>query len=391
MDSVDILIIGGGINGAGIAQCASAAGYSVVLLEKDEIGQQTSANSSKLIHGGLRYLESGQLSLVKQSLIERRTLLRLAPDLVKATPFYIPIYQDSKRSQWAIRAGLSAYSLLSEFDRLGRFRSLPPEQWSQIAGLKLKGLEAVFQYWDAQTDDRALTQAVIRSAESLGAKILTQVECNTIVHKPNACEVKYSQKGERVTLTAACVINAAGPWVNQVSELVQPPVPNASIELVQGSHLLLDIPGPDGILYLESCFDERVIFVMPWKGKTLLGTTEVTLEHLEGKPKMTREERYYLLGIYCHYFPQYENIEVLDAQVLQTFCGVRVLPKTSGSAFERSREVLLQKSMTHPRLMTVLGGKLTTFRATSKEAVDWVKLQLGERESIANIDKLPLY
>ncbi|SQH75273.1 FAD-dependent glycerol-3-phosphate dehydrogenase, family protein [Shewanella benthica] len=390
MDTIDVVIIGGGINGAGIAQCASAAGYSVLLLEKGAIGGQTSANSSKLIHGGLRYLETGQISLVRNSLSERRALLRLAPHLVKAVPFYIPVYDTSQRNQWAIRAGLMAYSVLSEFDPLGRFTSLPAVEWSKISGLKLQGLKAVFRYWDAQTDDKALTQAVMRSAQDLGAQVLRYAECDAIVHMPDHCEVSYLYQDDLVVQRASCVINAAGPWVNDVIESLVPPMAKEHVDLVQGSHLLLDIPAPSGILYLESCFDNRVVFVMPWKGKTLLGTTETILDKLAGKPESTREEISYLLGIYKHYFPTQGSVEQLENLIIDTFCGVRVLPKLNGSSFDRPREILLKTSITHPRLMTLYGGKLTTFRITSKEVVRWLASKLGKRTSIADVDITPL-
>lgn len=391
MEKVDVVIIGGGINGVGIAQCAAASGFSVLLLERGEVGGQTSANSSKLIHGGLRYLETGQLPLVRKSLAERRSLLTLAPTLVKPVPFYIPVYQNSHRSQWTVRAGLSLYALLSEFDPLGCFKSLPAVQWSKIKGLKLQGLKAVFQYWDAQTDDKALTQAVIKSAKSLGVKVLQDTTCESITHGPDFCDVKYTHLDAEVVVQASSVINAAGPWVNEVLDCVTPPMMKEEVELVQGTHLLLDISPPDGILYLESCFDERVVFVMPWKGKTLLGTTETRIEHLTHQPEPTREELFYLLGIYRHYFPGSGNVEKLEGQIIETFCGVRVLPKHSGSAFESPREILQLKRFSHPRILSIYGGKLTTFRATSKEVVAWIEALLGKRAPLDNVDKMQLY
>jgi len=391
VEKVDVVIIGGGINGVGIAQCAAASGFSVLLLERGEVGGQTSANSSKLIHGGLRYLETGQLPLVRKSLAERRSLLTLAPTLVKPVPFYIPVYQNSHRSQWTVRAGLSLYALLSEFDPLGCFKSLPAVQWSKIKGLKLQGLKAVFQYWDAQTDDKALTQAVIKSAKSLGVKVLQDTTCESITHGPDFCDVKYTHLDAEVVVQASSVINAAGPWVNEVLDCVTPPMMKEEVELVQGTHLLLDISPPDGILYLESCFDERVVFVMPWKGKTLLGTTETRIEHLTHQPEPTREEQFYLLGIYRHYFPGSGSVEKLEGLIIETFCGVRVLPKHSGSAFESPREILQLKRFSHPRILSLYGGKLTTFRATSKEVVAWIEALLGKRAPLDNVDKMQLY
>lgn len=389
MDTVDLVVIGGGITGVGIAQCAQAAGYSVLVLEKDEIGQATSSNSSKLIHGGLRYLESGQISLVRESLAQRKTLLLLAPTLVKPVPFYIPIYQGSQRGPLAIRAGLSMYALLSEFDALGQFKSIAPKEWGSLFGLKLQGLRAVFRYWDAQTDDHALTLAVADSAKQIGARIHTSVEIETIEHQRDACTVHYKQTSLAKSVKALCVINATGPWVNKTLELVQPKVTGVDIELVQGSHLVLDIPSPDGILYLESIYDKRVVFVMPWKGKTMIGTTETPVNDAD-EVGVTQAETQYLLGIYRHYFPFSEESSPLADKVIGNYCGMRVLPKQRVDAFDLPRETLMNTRVTHPRLMTIYGGKLTTFRHTAKEAVEWVEKQLGQRVAVADVDQLKL-
>lgn len=390
MASFDIAIIGGGISGVGIAQYAAAAGYSTLLIEKGEIGGQTSANSSKLIHGGLRYLETGQINLVRKSLLERRHLLNLAPTLVKAVPFYIPVYDNSQRSPWTIRAGLSMYALLSEFDSLGQFVSVPAVHWHRFKGLKLKGLKAVFQYWDAQTDDKLLTQAVARSAQALGAEVYAEAEFLELEHRRETCELSFSHRGEIHKAEASLVINAAGPWVNTVLNKVLPPLAGVELDWVQGAHVLLDIPAPDGILYLESCFDKRVIFVMPWYGQTLVGTTETELASLDKPPQATESEINYLLGIYKHYFPLTPEIDELKTKITQTFCGIRVLPKQNSQAFERPRDTLMKTSISHPRILSLYGGKLTTFRSTSAEVLEWIEKALGKREAIADVDKLSL-
>ena len=390
MASFDIAIIGGGISGVGIAQYAVAAGYSTLLIEKGEIGGQTSANSSKLIHGGLRYLETGQINLVRKSLLERRHLLNLAPTLVKAVPFYIPVYDNSQRSPWTIRAGLSMYALLSEFDPLGQFVSVPAVHWHRFKGLKLNGLKAVFQYWDAQTDDKLLTQAVARSAQALGAEVYAEAEFLELEHRREACELSFSHRGEIHKAEASLVINAAGPWVNAVLSKVLPPLAGVELDCVQGAHVLLDIPAPDGILYLESCFDKRVIFVMPWYGQTLVGTTETELASLDKPPEATESEINYLLGIYKHYFPLTPEIDELKTKITQTFCGIRVLPKQNSQAFERPRDTLMKTSISHPRILSLYGGKLTTFRSTSAEVLEWIEKALGKREAIADVDKLSL-
>lgn len=443
----DVAIVGGGISGVGIAQFAAAAGYSTLLVEQGEIGGQTSANSSKLIHGGLRYLETAQLNLVRQSLRERRHLLKLAPNLVKAVPFYIPVYEDSQRSALTIRAGLSLYAVLSEFDPLGRFVSVPAVHWHKIRGLKLQGLKAVFQYYDAQTDDQLLTQAVARSAQGLGAVIYAhsplvqlrfmsakedaaheimspiaptlphssaehpaQADANAnamhghtsehstvnpaVKSRANANSrlgvLEFRHQDSLMQARAKVVINATGPWVNDVLAKVSPPTQAAAITWVQGSHLLLDIPAPDGILYLESCFDKRVIFVMPWFGQTLIGTTETELSSLATPPIVTQDEIQYLLGIYRHYFPHSPEIAQLTQLIVKHYCGVRVLPKQNSQAFERPRDTLMHTTASHPNLLSLYGGKLTTFRSTSAQVLDWIEQRLGKRVAIADVDKLPL-
>lgn len=390
MGSYDIAIIGGGIAGVGIAQYAAAAGYSTLLIEKGEIGGQTSANSSKLIHGGLRYLETGQINLVRKSLLARRNLLELAPSLVKPVPFYIPVYQDSQRNPLTIRAGLSLYALLSEFDPLGRFVAIPAVHWHRVTGLKLTGLKALFQYWDAQTDDKLLTQAVARSAQALGAHIYAEAEFLQLNHLHAHIELGFHHRGQVKQIETKLVINAAGPWVNGVLARVTPPLAGVEIDWVQGAHLLLDLPAPEGILYLESCFDKRVIFVMPWYGQMLIGTTETVLTSIDTQPQVTESEIQYLLGIYRHYFPLSPSIEELKAKIVQTYCGVRVLPKQASSAFERPRDSLIQTSISHPRLLSLYGGKLTTFRSTSAEVLEWIEQKLGKRSPIADVDRLKL-
>jgi glycerol-3-phosphate dehydrogenase len=164
--SFDLVVIGAGIHGAGIAQAAAARGLSVLVLEQAGVASGTSSRSSKLIHGGLRYLESGQFSLVRECLQERALLLKLAAGLVELKPFYIPVYRDTARRPWLLYAGLSLYRMLGDGSAAMRFRRVPQHDWKSLDGLDTTGLEAVFQYYDAQTDDTALTNAVMRSAQT---------------------------------------------------------------------------------------------------------------------------------------------------------------------------------------------------------------------------------
>ena len=165
-DLYDVAVIGGGIHGVGVAQAAAAAGYSVVLFEQKELAYGTSSRSSKLIHGGLRYLESFEISLVHESLRERELLIKLAPDLVRRQSFYIPVYDTTKRAAWMMRAGLTMYSILAGLGKSVRFETIPKSQWGNLDDIKTEGLKKVFRYTDGQTDDRLLTQSVMQSAQS---------------------------------------------------------------------------------------------------------------------------------------------------------------------------------------------------------------------------------
>ena len=386
----DVLIVGGGIVGAGVAQAAAAAGYSVTLWEKGTLGGETSANSSKLIHGGLRYLESGQVSLVKSCLAQRKQLLRLAPDLVKAVPFYIPVYKDSRRGAMTIAAGLSLYAMLAELEPHGRFQRLPRAQWSTLEGLDQTHLKHVFQYWDAITHDQRLTQAVAASAQALGADICEGMSCESIYHGAKVCQVTgLSENGQTREVRARMVINACGPWVNTLLDTVTPKLVGLPIDWVQGSHLLLDLPPPRGVLYLESHLDERVVFVIPWEGKTLLGTTETVLTGEPHNPQMTAEEQEYLLAIYQHYFPDWQTSQLIE-RILRRFCGVRVLPKANSSAFGRSRETIVHDPGSHPGIVSVYGGKLTEYRVTAEQVLEIVRRRLGERVPVADVNQLVL-
>ena len=166
MRTFDVIVIGGGIHGAGVLQAAAAAGYSALLIEKSALASGTSSRSSKLIHGGLRYLESGQFALVRESLHERAVHLRIAPDLVELKPFFIPVYGQTRRRPWQLKLGLWIYALLGGFDASTRFGSVPRREWSELDGLETRGLDAVIRYYDAQTDDAQLTRAVVESARS---------------------------------------------------------------------------------------------------------------------------------------------------------------------------------------------------------------------------------
>lgn len=382
----DVVVTGAGIQGAGIAQAAAAAGYSVLLLEKEAVAAATSRCSSKLIHGGLRYLESGQFGLVRESLRERAILLRLAPDLVQLRPLHIPVYDNSTRSALTIRAGLSLYALLGGLGAESRFTRLRRDQWSDLSGLRQQGLQAVFRYYEAQTDDAALTRAVVRSAQSLGAEVLIPARFVSARRRAGSCVVNYEWQSSEHSVETRVLINCAGPWANSVVEAIQPPMTTTPVELVQGAHLLLP-PLLDQHFYLEAPRDKRAIFVLPWQGQLLVGTTETPHQ---GAPELARclpAEQDYLLETLHHYFPALE----IDPAQIKTFAGLRVLPRSSKAAFSRSREVLLAADdARRPAVLSVMGGKLTTYRATAQMVMARLKPVLPAVTPRADTANLPL-
>lgn len=386
MNEVDVVVIGAGIHGAGVAQAAAAAGYSVLILEKNEIASGTSSKSSKLIHGGLRYLESYQFSLVRKSLKERKLLCHLAPSLVKLQPFNIPIYKTTTRRPWQIRTGLFLYALLGGLRKEDFFRRVRRKYLKNVDNLEQEDLQKVYQYHDGQTNDANLTNAVIKSAKQLGAELQCKAKVVSIKKEDNTFNVSYSNDGVKKSVWAKVVVNAAGPWVNELHELVEAKVDSLNIDLVQGTHIIIDAPAPSSIYYLEAA-DQRAVFVMPYEFdgevKTMIGTTEKLFQGKADDVKPTQEEIDYLLNVYKSYFTKYDGINVIHE-----FAGLRVLSKDDGSMFSRPRDTILQWAM--PGLLTLYGGKLTAYRSTSELVIKKIRPLLGKKKRVAYTRELYL-
>jgi len=382
----DLVVIGAGIQGAGIAQAAAAAGYTVLVLEQSSPAAGTSSKSSKLIHGGLRYLEHGQLGLVRESLRERALLLRLAPDLVKLQSLHIPVYKNAQRSPRTIRAGLSLYSLLSGFDSNAMFRSLPKSQWGNLDDLKQDDLQAVFRYYEAQTDDAALTRAVLHSAMDLGADCEIPGQFIKAHINSKSCLVEFESEYGFKTVSCRVLVNCAGPWVSDVISGIEPDMYLPKVDLVKGSHLILP-PLLEHYFYLEAPQDKRAVFALPWQGKLMIGTTEKTHYGAPERAHCSIEERDYLLEVLQHYFPRL----VIDMNQVDSFAGLRVLPRNEESAFSRTREVLFEvDNEASPRFISVMGGKLTTYRSTALVALSKIKASLPTKQRIADTSQIPL-
>ena len=385
-DRYDVVIVGGGIHGVGVAQAAAARGHSTLLLEQGELAGGTSGRSSKLIHGGLRYLESGRIGLVRESLRERALLLRLAPELVRMRSFYFPIYRATRRRPWQVRAGLGLYALLGGLSDDTRFERLKRDAWAGLDGLRTDGLQVVFCYQDAQTDDAALTRAVMRSAEALGASRAMPATFTAAKLTPDGCEVQYTHDGAEHGCHARVMINAAGPWVRAVLDRIEPAPTGRAVELVQGSHIVVRGAIARGIYYVESARDGRGVFVMPWRGDTLVGTTETPFQGDPGEVRVLSGEAAYLAEVLHRHFPRYAGEAIIDS-----FAGLRVLPVGRDPTYRRSRETVLHPDrVNRPRLLTVYGGKLTTYRATAEKVMRLVASSLPLRDPVADTRTLRL-
>jgi glycerol-3-phosphate dehydrogenase len=384
----DVAVIGGGIQGAGVAQAASAAGYKTLIIEKADWGSGTSCKSSKLIHGGLRYLESGQLSLVWSSLKERNILLKVAPSLVKPLKFTIPIYTFTQRRSWQLYFGLSIYSLLSGIKLISRFKIINAEKYNQAPLLLSRKLQRLFTYWDAQTDDQALTRSVIHSAQKLGATTLAPAELIKAIKTNNGYQLKINQElnGETISRDLQCrfLVNASGPWINDIANKIDPVPKKLNIEQVKGSHIIISGKINESGFYLESPQDQRAVFVLPWNENTLVGTTEKLFIGDPTNIAPSPEEVEYLLKTVSHYFP------TLPLKIIDQFAGVRVLPSGNSSLFSRPRECILHREKQHPHLISLYGGKLTGYRHNGEKVLRQIKKVLGKKRAIADTSKLLL-
>ena len=375
----DVLVVGAGIQGAGVAEALTAAGYRVAILEQESVAFGTSSRSSKLIHGGLRYLESGQVSLVYECLKERRWLLANKPDLVHMVPFLIPVYRHSRRPSWKIRLGLSLYALLAGlFSSQSRFRSISLQDYEALCGLNSDDLLAVYRYYDAQTDDAALTREVIQTAVRGGAELICPASLVGAEVTDKFVRADYFHEGKLNTLHCRALVNCSGPWIEDTNSKCTPSAKLPPLELVAGTHIQVPLKLANKIFYVEA-EDGRAVFVMPWQGETLVGTTERPYHGDPSEVAPTLEEKAYLLRTLKQYFPETRPLQLNELS--DAWAGLRVLPHASSNPFSRSRETMICcDNPKLPRIVAVAGGKLTSYRATARSVVKKLRPLLATRE-----------
>lgn len=378
----DLIIVGAGINGAGIARDAAMRGLKVLLIDKGDVGGGTSAASTRLIHGGLRYLEHFEFGLVRESLRERETLLKIAPHLVRPLPITIPIYKQSQRGRATIRAGMIAYDLLSAGKSLPRHRMhSAADTLRETSGLNPKDLCGSAVYFDAQVEfaERLVLENVLAAMEH-GATVRTYTAVSKLLIENETVRGVELDDGEA---GAAVVVNAAGPWVDKLAT-------DHLIGGTKGSHIVVApfAGAPKSAVYVEAVSDRRPFFIIPWNGNYLIGTTDV---RFEGNPDNVRCEPWeveYLLRETNRAFP---SAELTPEHVLYTYSGVRPLPLTT-SQNEQSitRRHFIREHPQYKNLLSIVGGKLTTYRSLAEECVDLVFRKLGRRSPPSETAKVPL-
>jgi glycerol-3-phosphate dehydrogenase len=377
----DVAVVGAGVNGCGVARDAALRGLRVLLLDKGDLGAGTTASSTRLIHGGLRYLEHGEVGLVRESLRERETLLRkVAPHLVRPLPMLVPVYAGRRRGRLTIRAGMLAYDLLSASKSLPRHRMLTPsEALERAPGLNPEGLRGAALFYDAQVEyaERLAVENAL-DARAHGATVLTYARVERLLEVEGAARgVVFEDMlgGATHEARAAVVLNAAGPWVDEV--LVGSSAGDEKlIGGTKGSHVVVRAfeGAPRAAVYTEAVEDGRPFFVVPWDDKLLIGTTDGRYAGDLDRVEADGREVAYLLRETNRVLP---SARLTRADVLYTYSGVRPLPRVAaGQESGITRRHFIKPSDLRG-LFSVVGGKLTTYRSLAEEAVDLIFRTLG--------------
>lgn len=367
MDQVfDVAIIGGGINGCGCAADAALRGLSVVLFEQDDLASKTSSSSTKLIHGGLRYLEHYEFGLVKKALQERQTLLNLAPHLVHSQSFVLP-YLKHMRPSWLLRLGLFFYDHLSRKNHLPKSKSIRRNNKNNYFMPLKEELKRGFLFYDATTDDARLTILNAIQAKNHGASIRTQAKVIQAEVINNIWHLTIQpSKGKCYKMYSKSIINAAGPWVQSIAKLTQTPI-QKKITLVKGSHIIVPKLFEGKHAYFLQHNDQRVIFVIPYHGFSMIGTTDVYYTGDLNQVQISEEEIDYLIESVNTYF----KFKINKEDIIYSWSGIRpLLADESKTVNVLSRDYSYEFNNSPAPIITIFGGKITTYRQLAEEIID---------------------
>lgn len=393
----DVIVIGAGINGSAIARDAAMRGLTVLLIEKDDVSNATSAWNSRMIHGGLRYLEHYEFDLVRESLREREWLLHAAPHLVRPLPFMMPFLRRDKRSPWLLRMGMLAYEALSYDKSVPHFRLYSKRgALAKAPGLDPAQLRGGALFYDAQVDfaERLSVENVL-SAREHGAQVLTHTKATRLlIEDRTVAGVEYTDllRGATSSARAKVTVNATGPWADELLEGL-PAHDKPLIGGTKGTHLVVDtFPGaPKGCaMYYEAASDGRPVLVIPWQGRFLIGSTDIRYHGDAGEATADQSEIEYILSETNLLMP---SAGLTRDSVRFIYTGVRPLPfdpKDDPAKITR-HHIVKDHAPTVEGLVTIIGGKLTTFRSLGQDATDLVvkKLGAGKRRSTTRKEKLP--
>lgn len=372
----DVFVVGGGINGAGIARDAAGRGLSVVLCEKDDLGAHTSSASSKLIHGGLRYLENYEFGLVRKALIEREVLLRAAPHIMWPLRIVMP-HDKGQRPAWLLRMGMFLY------DHLARRELLPGSRGVDLrhhaAGKPLKpAFTRGFVYSDGWVDDARLVVLNVIDAAERGAKIFTQTACESALRVGDRWQaVLRGADGRSVNVNARCMVNATGPWAAQFLQTAARQSSDRSLRLIKGSHIVVKRLFDHPYAYIFQHPDGRIVFTTPYENDfTLIGTTDIDYHGDTNKVAIEQEEIAYLCELSSYYFRK----PIVPADVVWSYSGVRPLVEDEAAAASAvTRDYRFELDNAGAPLLSIFGGKITTFRKLAEEALDLIAPALSNQ------------
>lgn len=394
----DVLIVGGGITGAGLALDAAARGLKTALVDKRDFAAGTSSRSTKLIHGGLRYLEHFDFSLVREALVERSILAKIAPHLTEAYPFVIPIYSDSRRNYdhpLKMRAGLIFYDLLAGRDNFARHRRLTREEALKLAPqLDPSGLKGAFLYYDARTNDARLVIEVVKAANERGTAIANYTKVERFIRDDDkivGARLRDELSGESFDARAEVVINATGIWMEEtirlggqnLNGLSKTMRPSKGIHLTVSSERL----NVDAAWLIPSLTGHRFYFVVPWEGRVNIGTTDTDYDGDKDSPQAEAGEVIEILNAINSYFP---SVQLSPSDVISAWAGLRPLitdAKAKDSTAVSRKEEIIETS---DGLISIGGGKLTTYRLMAKQGIDLIMKRLDRNAGTQTTADIPI-